>query len=118
MKARLVSFGLIEIDGESYHKDVVVDGGKIRKRDKGPSKALNPKKWGHTPLTAAEKIPWGGKRLIIGTGAYGQLPIWPDVREEAARRGIEIEALPTEEACKLVKDLDRKDVYAIFHVTC
>jgi hypothetical protein len=46
------------------------------------------------------------------------LPIWPDVREEAARRGIEIEALPTEEACKLVKDLDADEVYAIFHVTC
>ena len=117
MKARLVSFGHLEIDGESYHKDVVVDGGKIRKRDKGPSKAIYQKS-GHTPLTAAEEIPWGGKRLIIGTGAYGQLPIWPDVREEAARRGIEIEALPTEEACKLVKGLNAKDVYAIFHVTC
>jgi hypothetical protein len=118
VKARLVSFGHLEINGEMYRKDVVVDGGKIRKRDKGPSKALNPHKWGHTPLTAAEEIPWGGKRLIIGTGAHGDLPIWPDVREEAARRGIEIEALPTVEACKLLKDLDADEVYAIFHVTC
>ena len=118
MKAKLVSFGHLEIDGEMYRKDVVVDGGKIRKRDKAPSKERYAKKWGHTPLTAAEEIPWGGKRLIIGTGAHGELPIWPDVREEAARRGIEIEALLTEEACKLVKDLDADEVYAIFHVTC
>jgi len=118
MKAKLVSFGHLEIDGEMYRKDVVVDGGKIRKRDKGPSKERYAKKWGHTPLTAAEEMPWGGKRLIVGTGAHGELPIWPDVREEAARRGIEIEALPTEEACKLVKDLDADEVYAIFHVTC
>jgi hypothetical protein len=117
MNARLVSFGHLEIEGEMYRKDVVVDGGTIRKRDKAPSKALN-NKWGHTPLTAAEEIPWGGQRLIIGTGAHGDLPIWPDVREEAVRRGIEIVALPTEEACKLVKDLDADDVYAVFHVTC
>jgi hypothetical protein len=117
MKAKLVAFGQIEIEGETYHKDVVVDGGKIRKRDKGPSKALRGR-WGHTPLTAAEEIPWGGKRLIVGTGADGQLPIADDVRKEAARRGIEIVALPTEEACELVKDLDAKDVHAIFHVTC
>jgi hypothetical protein len=117
MKAKLVSFGHLEIEGEMYAKDVVVDGGKIRKRDKAPSKALH-HKWGHTPLTAAEEIPWGGKRLIIGTGAHGELPIWPDVREEAARRGIEIEALPTEEACELLKGLKAGEVYAILHVTC
>ncbi len=117
MKAKLVSFGHLEIDGEMYRKDVVVDGGKIRKRDKGPSKELH-HKWGHTPLTAAEDIPWGGRTLIIGTGAHGDLPIWDDVRAEAARRGIEIVAMPTEEACKLVKDLDADDVHAIFHVTC
>jgi hypothetical protein len=118
MKARLVSFGHLEIEGEMYRKDVVVDGGRIRKRDKGPSKELMRKKWAHTPLTAAEDIPWGGKTLIIGTGAHGELPIWDDVREEAARRGIEIQALPTEDACRLVEDVDAKDVHAIFHVTC
>jgi hypothetical protein len=117
MRAKLVSFGHLEIDGVMFAKDVVVDGGAIRKRDKAPSKALHHKS-GHTPLTAAEEIPWGGKRLIIGTGAHGDLPIWPDVREEAARRGIEIEAMPTDEACELVKDLDPADVHAIFHVTC
>jgi hypothetical protein len=72
----------------------------------------------HTPLTAAEEIPWGGKRLIVGTGAKGQLPIAPELREEAERRGITIEALPTSEACRLLADLDPDDVYAILHVTC
>jgi hypothetical protein len=117
VKAKLVSFGHLEIDGVMYAKDVVLDGGTIRKRDKAPSKALH-HKWGHTPLTAAEEIPWGGKRLIVGTGAHGDLPIWPDLREEAARRGIEIQALPTEEACKLLDGLDADEVYAILHVTC
>jgi hypothetical protein len=117
MKAKLVEFGKLEIDGERYHKDVVIDGGRIRKRDKGPSKALQTRSR-HTPLTAAEEIPWGGKRLIIGTGARGQLPIAPDLREEAKRRRIAIEALPTADACRLLADLDPADVYAILHVTC
>jgi hypothetical protein len=117
MKAELVSFGELEIDGKRYHRDVVIDGGRIHKRDKSPSKAL-PFKGRHTPLTAAEDIPWGGKRLIIGTGAKGQLPIASGLTEEAKRRGIAIEALPTIDACKLLADLDPADVYAILHVTC
>ena len=72
----------------------------------------------HTPLSAAEEIPWGGTRLIVGTGAKGQLPISPEVRAEAERRGIAIEALPTREACRLLAGVDRADVYAILHVTC
>ena len=117
MKAELVAFGELEIEGKRYHRDVVIEGGKIRKRDKGPSKAL-PGRFRHTPLSAAEQIPWGGKRLIIGTGARGQLPIAKELGEEAARRGIAIEALPTREACLLLADMDPADVYAILHATC
>lgn len=117
MKAELVEFGRLEIEGEIYRKDVVIEGGRIRKRDKGPSKAIMGKAR-HTPLTAAEEIPWGGGRLLIGTGARGQLPIAGDLRAEAARRGIVIEAVPTVEACRLLVDVDAADVYAILHVTC
>jgi hypothetical protein len=95
----------------------VIDAGRIRKRDKGPSKALKGKAR-HTPLSAAEEIPWGGGRLIIGTGARGQLPIAPELGDEARRRGIAIEALPTLEACRLLDGLDPDDVFAILHVTC
>jgi hypothetical protein len=38
MKARLVKFGEIEVEGKCYTCDVVIDGGKVRKRKKGPSK--------------------------------------------------------------------------------
>jgi hypothetical protein len=117
MKARLVAFGQVEIEGERYDRDLVIDGGRIGKRHKGPSKPLRGR-FGHTPLTAAEEIPWGGRRLIVGTGANGRLPISPDVYAEAKRRGVEIEAMPTREACKLLAELDSKDVYAILHVTC
>src|SRR5512132_2788137 len=89
MRARLVKFGEIEVEGKRYTHDVVIDGGKVRKRKKGPSKQFR-EKFDHTPLSAGEKIPWGGKRLIIGTGAHGALPVMDEVLAEAKRRGIEV----------------------------
>lgn len=35
---------------------------------------------------SAEGIPWGGGRLIVGTGAEGGLPIVPELYAEAAGR--------------------------------
>jgi hypothetical protein len=117
VKAKLVAFGELQIEAERYTHDVVIEGGKIRTRQKGHSKALRGR-FGHTPLSAAEDIPWGGKRLIVGTGANGRLPITPELSEEAKRRGISIDALPTRDACRLLEDLEPGDVYAILHVTC
>ena len=117
MRARWIGFGEIEIEGRRYAFDVVVDGGKVEKRSKKPSKPSRDQ-YGHTPLSAREKIPWGGKRLIVGTGASGSLPIMPDVWAEAERRGVEIVAAPTEEALRLLRDVKAKDAYAIVHVTC
>jgi hypothetical protein len=91
MKARLVKFGEIEVEGKRYTHDVVIDGGKVRKRKKGPSKQFR-EKFGHTPLSVEEEIPWGGKRLIVGTGAHGALPVMDEVLAEAKRRGIELTA--------------------------
>ena len=74
--------------------------------------------FGHTPLSAHEELPWGGGQLIIGTGAYGSLPIMPQVLEEARRRGVDLTAISTEEACRLIAGLDRREVHAVLHVTC
>jgi hypothetical protein len=117
MKAQLVEFGSIEIDDRQYDHDVVIEHGAVRKRVKKPSKPQRGR-YGHTPLSAEEEIPWGGSRLIIGTGAYGSLPITPELSQEAARRGVELVAIPTAEACGLIAGLDRHDIYAILHVTC
>lgn len=117
MKARWIDFGTIEVEGKRYDYDILIDGGNVTKRRKRPSKAYR-ERFGHTPLSAEEEIPWGGKRLIVGTGAYGSLPIMPEVREEAARRGIELVAAPTEQALHLLHDVDSRDVCAVLHVTC
>jgi len=83
-----MKFGELEIEGKRYAHDVVIDAGRVRKRKKGPSKEFR-EKFGHTPLSAGEEIPSGGKRLLVGTGAHGALPVMDEVLVEAKRRGIE-----------------------------
>jgi hypothetical protein len=117
MKARFVRFGVVELDGERYERDVVVHRGSVSRRDKAASKPLR-ESFGHTPLTLAEGIPWDCHKLIVGTGADGALPILDEVREEAHRRGVELVALPTRDACRLLSKSRARDVVAILHVTC
>ncbi|OGT34975.1 MAG: hypothetical protein A2W28_11450 [Gammaproteobacteria bacterium RBG_16_51_14] len=117
MKAKLIGFGEVEIDGETYDYDVVIDKGRIRKRKKRPSRTYRDQ-YGHTPLSINEEIPWGGKHLIIGTGAYGKLPVMPMLYDMALQRGIEIIAIPTAEACRLISEKEGARVQAILHVTC
>jgi hypothetical protein len=117
MKAKWIAFGEIELEGRRYTHDIVIEAGVVQKRRKKPSKAHRGE-FGHTPLSSDETIPWGGGRLIVGTGQSGALPIMPAVREEARRRGVAIVALPTPEALRLICDLDAKDLFAVIHVTC
>lgn len=110
------TFGSIEVDGKTYEHDLVIDRGDIRKRRKGPSKALR-SQYGHTPLSLGEDLPWNCERLVIGTGAAGSLPIVDDVAEEATRRGVQLLVLPTLEA---IEELEQASTgtNAILHVTC
>ncbi|HEU5246976.1 MAG TPA: MTH938/NDUFAF3 family protein [Candidatus Udaeobacter sp.] len=117
MKARLVNFGEIEVEGKRYTHDVVIDGGKVRKRNKGPSKEFR-KQFGHTPLSAGEEIPWEGQQLLLGTGAYGALPVMDEVLAEAKRRGIEVIAAPTAEVCQMLEKVKKGQAHAILHCTC
>jgi hypothetical protein len=117
MKMRMATFGEVEIEGERYDYDLVIEHGDIRKRSKGPSKAYRAR-FGHTPLSAEEAIPWHGKRLFVGTGLYGKLPIMPELYAVAAEKGIDVVAQPTPELCGTLRDLKRKEVNAIVHVTC
>jgi hypothetical protein len=116
MRFERFDFGSIEIDGTRYEHDVVIDRGRIRKRRKGPSKALR-SRYGHTPLSAAEDIPWRCRRLIVGTGADGALPVADAVIREADRRGVDLVIASTREA---IEELTRRpeETNAVLHVTC
>jgi hypothetical protein len=89
----------------------------VRKRKKGPSKQFR-EEFGHTPLSAEEEIPWGGKRLFVGTGADGALPVMDEVLAEGKRRGVEVIAAPTMEVCQLLDEVRKGQIYAILHCTC
>jgi len=109
------SFGSVEIDGNTYEHDVVIDRGEVRKRKKSPSQKFRDE-FGHTPLSLEEEIPWKCKRLIIGTGAYGNLPVMKQVKREAERRRVELVIVPTSEALSLIEKESKAN--AILHVTC
>lgn len=117
MDVEYPGFGTIVIDGMHYDRDMIVEGGKPRPRNKGPSRTRR-REFGHTPLTAAEDLPWSSARLIIGTGYSGSLPIADDVWEAARAHHVELVALPTQEACALLRSEDDTSVAAVLHVTC
>src|SRR5262249_8584180 len=110
------SFGAITIDGIEYDHDVVIDHGSISKRHKKASKRYRDR-FGHTPLSADEDIPWDCRRLVVGTGASGSLPIMDEVFSEAKKRGVELVAFPTEEAIELLGGAP-PETNVILHVTC
>jgi hypothetical protein len=110
------SFGSIRIDGETYEHDVVIDRGKIRKRKKGPSKKFRDS-FGHTPLSVGEELPWRCRRMVIGTGAHGSLPVMEDVQHEARRLKVDLVILPTAEAIGVLSE-GAEDANAVLHVTC
>ena len=116
MRFESFSFGYIRIDGVTYEHDLVIDRGEIRKRSKKASKPYRGA-YGHTPLSDKEEIPWHCRRLVIGTGAHGALPVLDGVREEAQRRNVELVMLPTEDAMAVLNRRD-KETNAILHVTC
>jgi hypothetical protein len=110
------SFGSIRVDGVTYDHDLIIDHGKIRKRKKAASRKFRDR-YGHTPLSVAEDIPWRCRRLVIGTGAHGALPVMQQVRDEARRHKIDLVVLPTAEAIGALTKA-AADTNAILHLTC
>ena len=72
-------------------------------------------RYGHTPLSLLEPIPWDCRLLVVGTGAEGALPIEDAVFDEADRRGVELIALPGSKIREVANaGLDRSDVLAFW----
>jgi hypothetical protein len=102
MRIDQFTFGSIRIDGVIYEHDVVIARGRVRKRKK---KSSNPFRgaFGHTPLSIEESIPWDCRRLVVGTGADGALPVMDEVKREAARREVALLTVPTREAIRALE---------------
>ena len=60
---------------------------------------------------------WKCRRLVIGTGAYGKLPVMTEVKREAVRPKVELLIVPTARAIEELRR-DTAATNAILHVTC
>jgi len=114
MIVKNLSFGSITIDGETYRKDVIIDNGSIKKRKKAESKKYSAR-FGHTPLSPDENIPWNCKRLIIGAGHSSSLPVMDEVYDIALHKDVELVIMSTPEAIEYIND---PQTNLILHLTC
>jgi hypothetical protein len=105
-------FGRVLVDGAEKTRDVIVL----------PERVLTG--WwradGHRLVLAdlADVIEELPERLLVGTGAYGQMRPDPDALDELRQRGVEVEALPTDEAVRRYGELDPRRTAAALHLTC
>jgi hypothetical protein len=106
------SFGRIVVDGEEHDRDLIVLPDRVVadwwRRD-GHSLALEDLR------EVEDELP---EKLILGTGAYGQLRPPAAVLEELARRGIDVEVLQTGDAVRRYVELDERRTAAALHLTC
>ena len=105
-------FGHIVVDGEEATNDVIVLPRRVVHnwwRQDGHSLVLEDLR------DVLDELP---PRLVLGTGAYGRMHPDPAVIDELRERGIEVEALPTEEAIRRYGELDAARAAAALHLTC
>lgn len=106
-------FGRIEINGQVYHHDVIilpdhvlpnwwrVEGHSLSYEDLQQALSCNP------------------NILIVGRGSYGRMHVPETTRVEIEAAGIELIALPTDEACTRYNQLrEEEHVVAALHLTC
>jgi hypothetical protein len=105
-------FGHVVVDGEELSRDVIVLPGRVV-----------PDWWrrhGHSLVIedlddVLDELP---ERLIVGCGAHGRLRPNPSVLEALAKRGVEVEAVPTDEAVRRYRQSDPARTAAALHLTC
>jgi cytosine/adenosine deaminase-related metal-dependent hydrolase len=65
-----------------------------------------------TACAGAEEVPWGGGRLIIVTAVYGS----QSGPRGGSSSGVDLAAIATEHACRLIATFDPSEVRTVIHV--
>jgi hypothetical protein len=105
-------FGRVTIDGREETRDVIVLPERVVRgwwRKEGHGLVLEDLD------EVLDELP---ERLVVGTGAYGQLRPDPGTLETLRARGVQVEALPTAEAVRRYAQLDPRKTAAALHLTC
>jgi hypothetical protein len=105
-------FGRLLVDGEEHIRDLIILPGR-----------LVPNWWraeGHGLVLddledVLDELP---DRLIVGTGATGQMRPDSATVEALRRRGIDVTVARTDEAVRLFADADPATTAAALHLTC
>jgi hypothetical protein len=105
-------FGRIVVDGEEHRHDVIILPGRVL--------GAWWRREGHRLVLAdledvLDELP---HRLVVGTGASGQMRPDPDTLDVLRRRGIEVDVVPTPDAVRLFAESDPATTAAALHLTC
>jgi hypothetical protein len=105
-------FGRVIVDGREETRDVVVLPDRvIRNWWRKEGHALV----GEDLEDVLDDLP---DRLIVGTGAWGQMRPDPGTLENLRRRGIEVQVATTDRAIRLFSEGDPATTAAALHLTC
>jgi hypothetical protein len=105
-------FGRVTIDGREETRDVIVLPERVVRgwwRKQGHGLVLQDLD------EVLEELP---ERLLVGTGAYGQMLPDAGALESLRARGIDVEVLPTADAVRRYAQLDPRKTAAALHLTC
>ncbi len=105
-------FGRIVVDGEEQSRDLIILPGRVVPnwwREEGHALGLRDLE------DVLDELP---ERLIVGTGASGQMRPDPGTLDALRRRGIEVEVARTEDAVRLFAEADSATTAAALHLTC
>ena len=111
-------FGSINIEGETFERDVLVRlGDEVKKRKKALSKAV----YGTSHVISLDEARHvyqkGADKLIVGTGQSGLVTLSEDAAAYFRRKGCGVELLPTPEAIEAWNKA-KGAVIGLFHITC
>ena len=105
-------FGRVLVDGVEQTKDVIVLPDRVVPnwwRKKGHSLGIEDLR------DVLDEVP---ERLVVGTGAAGQMVPARSTLRRLRERGIEVEILRTDEAIRRYAELDPTSTAAALHLTC
>ena len=113
MHIDLYDFGRIIMDGVTYTQDLLIWPGTIKKD------------WWRLEAhllqlpDVAEALAATPQVLVVGQGSPGRMQVDPALAAYLKENGIDLVAVPTAEACRVINSLGgQKRLAAALHLTC
>jgi hypothetical protein len=106
------SFGRVTVDGREHTRDLIVLPDRVVSdwwRRDGHSLAMEDLD------EVLDELP---ELVVLGVGAHSRLRPDPAVIAALARRGVQVECLPTDAAVRRYGELDERRTAAALHLTC